>query len=191
MKSYPILVRLSILLIAICVVVAPGIWDHLYLLYPTPETESAFLKNYTPKNVIEQFAVEEVGSSYGHHSGGEAGHKFVTHTGGFDWHFAMRSEKWMPLMNALRDDVSTQLVGNGAQILSHSGDPCDGFHFEYKLGKSVGTLTISPLQTDSRIYRATPLGDGLVDVTARVEQTERWFPKEPGTIMISVNDDPR
>jgi len=190
MKSHPILVGLSILLLAVCVVVAPGIWDQLHTLYPTLETESAFLRNYTPKSVIERFDAEK-GSSYGQHSGGGAGRKFVTHTGGFDWYFAIRSEKWMPLMNALRDDASAQLVVNGAQILIQTGDANNGFHFEYKLGKSIGTLTISPLAQTSLIHRATPLCKGLVDVTARIEQTETWFPKEPGTITVSVNDDLR
>jgi len=91
MKSHPILVGLSILLLAVCVVVAPGIWDHLNTLCPTSETESAFLKNYTPKGVIERFDADK-GSSYRQHSGGGAGRKFVTHTGGFDWYFEMRCE---------------------------------------------------------------------------------------------------
>lgn len=94
-------------------------------------------------------------------------------------------------MNALSDDVSAQLAQNHAQILSQSGDPRDGFHFEYKLGKSIGTLTISPLSINSHIWRATPLREGLVDVTARIEQTETWFPKTPDTIVVRVNDDPR
>lgn len=187
MKSHPILVGLSILLLAVCVVVVPGIWDHLNTLYPTPETESAFLKNYTPKSVMDRFDAEG-GSSVMHHSGGGAGRKFVTHTGGFEWYFSIRTEKWMPLMNALRDDVSAQLADNGAHILGQSGDARDGFHFEYKVGKSIGTLTILPLAQTSLIHRATPLCNGLVDVTAHIEQTETWFPKEPGTIMVSVND---
>jgi hypothetical protein len=186
MKSHPILAGLSVLLLSVCVAVAPGIWDQLHTLYPTPETESSFLKNYTPKSVIERFDAEK-GSSYGQHSGGGAGRKFVTHTAGFDWYFAMRSEKWMPLMNALRDDASAQLVANGAQILSQTGDANVGFQFEYKLGRSIGTLTISPLGQTSLIHRATPLCKGLVDVTAHIEQTERWFPKEPGTITVRVN----
>jgi hypothetical protein len=143
MKSHPTLVGLLVLLLVISVAVAPGFWDQLHTLYPTPETESAFFKNYTPKTVIERFDAEK-GSSYGQHSGGGAGRKFVTHTGGFDWYFAMRSDKWVPLMNALRDDASAQLVANGAQILGQTGDARDGFHFEYKLEKSIGTLTISP-----------------------------------------------
>jgi hypothetical protein len=190
MKSHPILVGLSVLLLVLCVAVARGIWDQPYLLYPTPETESTFLKNYTPKSVIKQFEAK-IGSSYGQHSGSGAGREFVTHTGGFDWHFAMRPEEWMLLMNALRDDVSAQLVHNGAEILRQSGDPRDGFHFDYKLGRSIGTLTISPLRTDPFIHRVTPLRKALVDVTARIEQTETWFPKVPGTTMVSINHGPR
>src|SRR5215472_18187232 len=132
MKSRPILVVLSLLFLAICVVVAPAVWEQLHTLYPTPETESAFLKNYTPKTVIERFQANE-SSNYVHAGGGAAGLKFVTHTWGFQWSFAMSSEKWMPLMNALRDDVSAQLAQNDAQILGQSGNPRDGFHFEYKL----------------------------------------------------------
>lgn len=190
MKSQPILFGLLAVLLAICVVVAPGAWEQLHTLYPTAETESAFLQNYTPKSVIERFQANEASFS-GHDSGGAAGRKFVTHTGGFQWHFAMSSEKWMPLMNALSDDVSAQLAQNHAQILNQSGDPRDGFHFEYKLGKSIGTLTISPLSISTHIWRATPLREGLVDVTARIEQTETWSPKAPGTIIVRVNDVPR
>lgn len=192
MKSHPILVGLSVLSLAICVVAAWGIWEQLHTFYPTPETESAFLKNYTPKSVIERFQAKDVGlgSSYGSHKGAGAGRN-VTYTAGFNWHFAMRSEKWMLLMNALRDDVSGQLADNGAQILSESGDARDGFHFEYKLGKSIGTLTISPLSIDPGVHRATPLGPGLVDVHARIEQTETWFPKAPGAIVVRVDGDPR
>jgi len=188
MKSHRMLVGLSVLLLTICGVAVQVIWDHVHTLYPTPETESAFLKNYTPKRVIEQFE-SDLTSSYGQHSGGEAGRKFVTHRAGFEWYFAMPSEKWMPLMNALRDDVSAQLVGNGAQILSQSGDPRNGFHFEYKLGKSVGTLTISPLAITSPLLvrRGSPLPEGTEEVTASIEQTETWFPKEPGTITVSIN----
>ena len=39
----------------------------------------------------------------------------------------------MSLMDALQDEVRSQLVGSGAQILGRSGDARDGFHFEYNL----------------------------------------------------------
>jgi len=56
MKSDRVFVGLCVLLLAICgAVVVPVIWDRLHTLYPTPETESAFLKNYAPNRVIEPF----------------------------------------------------------------------------------------------------------------------------------------
>ena len=91
-------------------------------------------------------------------------------------------------MNALRDDVTAQLQANGAEVLQQSGGPHEGFHFDYKVGKSMGTLTILPLTIDTHVRRVTPLCAGIVDVTASIEQTETWFPKGPGTIAVKIND---
>ena len=159
-------------------------------MYPAPETESGFLKNYTPNRVIEPF--EEQPSWSDQTRGDGAGREFATHTGRFDWHFTMRPEKWVPLMNAIRDDASAQLAGNGARILSQGGDPSDGFHFDSKLGKSVGSLTISPLKIISPlpIRRGPPWPEGTVNVTAEIRLSGKWFPKEPGTIETSVNNSP-
>ena len=165
------------------ILTAPVVWSHFHIWYPTPETETAFLRN-----VIEQFEEGGENSSYSDHKGGSAGSKFVTHSAGFEWHFAMRSERWIGLMDALQDDVRSQLVGSGAQILNQSGDARDGFHFEYKLGNSVGTLTILPLRIDSATHRAMLLRTGLVDTDARIEQTETWFPKPPGLMVVRVDD---
>ncbi len=189
MKSYRKLIGLSALLLILCGTGAGWvIWDRLHTLYPTPETESSFLENYTPQRMIEQFECD-LPSSHGHHSSGEAGREFVTHNAGFESFFAMRSEKWTPLMQALNDDVSAQLTENGAQILSPSGDPRSGFHFDYKLGKSIGTLTISPLAITppSSIHRGAELPAGTVDVTAEIQAAEKWFPEEPGTIQVSLS----
>src|SRR3954447_14635209 len=141
MKSPRVLISLSVLLLTI--VVVPPIWDRLHTFYPTAETESAFFKNYTPANVLDQFEEEGSGAQLGGRTAA-AGHDSVTRAATFDGYFALRSEKWMPLMDALRDDVAAQLVGNGARVLSEGGDARAGFHFDYKLGKTVGSVTISP-----------------------------------------------
>jgi len=161
----------------------PAIWDRLHTLHPTPETESAFLKNYSPQRVIERFEYDQ-GSGNGHIIGGEPGRNFVTHKARIDWYFTIRSERWLSLMGALGDDVPMQLLGNGAQILSQNGNPRDGFRFEYKICKSVGTLAILPLAINSGVYRLSPLPKGLLDVTARIELMETWFPKTPGVITM-------
>ncbi|HEY6302884.1 MAG TPA: hypothetical protein VIX14_07435 [Terriglobales bacterium] len=130
--------------------------------------------------MIEQFECD-LPSSYGHHSSGEAGRDFVTHNAGFESFFAMRSEKWTPLMPALHDDVSAQLTENGAQILSR-GDPGSGFHFDYKLGKSIGTLTISPwaITPRSSIHRGAELPADTVDVNGEFRQPRSGSPRSRG-----------
>jgi hypothetical protein len=187
MKSHRILVGLSVIVLTVIGGYAGSVmWDQAHILRPTSENESAFFRSYSPQRVIEQFDAK-MGSATSRSISRGGGREFVTHNATADCQFAMRSEKWMPFMNALRDDVSAQLLGNGTQILSQSGDPRDGFQFEYKLGKSFGTLKVSPLAIDYGIRRITPLPGSVEDVTARIEQTEKWFPKQPGIIAININ----
>ena len=187
MKSSRVLIVLSVLLVTVGVVAVPLIWDRVHKFYPTPETESAFLKTYTPTNVLDRFN-EGQGASYADGRTAGAGHDSVTHTATFDGYFALCSEKWMPLMDALRDDVAAQLVANRPHILSQGGDARAGFHFDYKLGKTLGSVTISPLALTSRIARRMPLPSGMVDAHTSIEVAEKWFPKEPGLIQFSVNN---
>ena len=99
----------------------------------------------------------------------------------------------MPLMDALRDDVAAQLVGNEARILSQIGEARAGFHSDYKLGKTVGAVTITPLQLTlvepTRLLgHRMPLPNCMVGVHTSIEVAEKWFPKEPGLIQVSVNN---
>jgi hypothetical protein len=154
------------------------IWDNSHLLYATPETETAFLKSYTPQHVIEQFQCNERwghGAASGNSAG--AGKAFVTHEANFSSFFPMRSDKLLPLTIALNDDVAAQLNLTGAQILSRGGDARTGFHYDYKLGKSLGRVTISPVSLDSGIHRAMLLPKQMVDVATKVELAEKWYPK--------------
>lgn len=196
MKSPRVLAALSVLLLAVGVL----IWDRVHtfihqatdLISPTPETESEFLKNYTPTNVLNRFNDGQASYSNGRTAG--AGYESVTHTANFEGYFALCSEKFMPLMDALRDDVAAQLVGNGARILSQIGEAPAGFHFDYKLGKTVGSVTISPLELPPHVSgtgtlsRSMPHPNCMVDVRTRIDVAEKWFPKEPGLTQVSVNN---
>jgi hypothetical protein len=93
----------------------------------------------------------------------------------------MRFDKWTPLMAALNNDVYQQLVLNGAQILNRSGDPHSGFQYDYKLGKSIGSLMIAPVSTPSPspIHRRYSLPNSTADVRVHIEEREMWFPTEP------------
>jgi hypothetical protein len=182
MKSHVLAIRLWVPLLLVSTAVAIAWWQQSRVFYATPETESVFLKNYTPEHIIECFRERE-SFSQARNFGSAAGYTFVGHQAGFQFFVVLRPEKWMPLMNALRDDVLQQLANNGAEVLSQNGNPHDGFHFDYRLNKSIGSLTILPLGTTppSQIHRNTPLPQGMGDVTVKIEQTEKWFPKGAGT----------
>jgi len=177
------------LLILFSVALVVAIWDRHRILYPTPDTESAFLRAYTPEKTIAPFMCN-LPSSHMRKSGGSAGRQFVTRDGGFEWYFAMRSENWMPLMDALQKDVVAQLRLNRAEILDSGGDEHSGFQFDYKLGHSIGRARIVPLAITppSQIHRGAPLSSGVIETTVRIDIEEKWFPKEPGTIQVRLSD---
>src|SRR5215472_9367222 len=101
MKSPRVLIALSVLLLT----VGWLIWGRVHTFSPF-ETESAFLKNYTPTNVLNRF--NEGKASYASGRGAGSGQDSVTLTADFGGDFALCSENFMPLMDALRDDVATQ-----------------------------------------------------------------------------------
>lgn len=182
MKSPRDLIALSVFLLT----VGSLVWDRVHIYPATSETESAFLKNYTPTNVLNRF--NDGQASYSSGRGDGAGYESVRHTANFEGYFALCSEKFMPLMDALRDDVEAQLVGNGARILSQIGLAQAGFHLDYKLGKTVGSVTISPLQLRPELSRRNPLPNCMVDVQTRIDVAEKWSPREPDLTQVSVNN---
>lgn len=198
MKSPWVLIALSLLLLA----VGWSVWDRGHTFSPSEtwdrartfspaETESTFLKNYTPTNVLNRF--NEGKASYGSGSGAAFGHDSVTHKVHFDGDFALCSEKFMPLMDALSDDVTTRLVGNGARILSQIGDARAGFYFDYKLGKTVGSVTIAPLELTpvnptGFLGHSMPVPNCMVGVHTSIKVAEQWFAKDPGLTQVSVNN---
>ena len=156
------------------------------MLYPSPENESAFLRRYSPEQVIKSFACNRSLASSNYKSSA-AGWKYVSRKAGQEWILSVRAEDWMPLMDALKQDASEQLASNGAQILSENGGPRTGFHFDYKDGHIFGSLTILPLTVSSSVHRAKPLPQDLADISARIEQTEMWFPNTPGLMQTSIS----
>ena len=179
MKPRRISLAFSVLLLAVGLFAVPIVWIHFQTLYPTAETESSFLKNYTTRSVIERFEDKRAIRTTSAYKGGDAGRKFVTHTAQFYESFGLRTEECIPLMNALRDDMARQLVENGASILSENGDARQGFRFDYQIDKSLGSVTIMPLTSTPRMRQ---LPTGSLDAGTSILITEKWFPKKPSMI---------
>lgn len=145
------------------------------LVSPTPETESAFLKTYTPNKVIDRFKAagfseESVGTS----SGADRG--FAAHEKDFEPTLVIHTTDSVALVQALRDDFTSSLVAQGGQVVALSGNPVDGFTIKYALGKSEGTFDVGPLRSlPASSLQAGESGSGKVTVSLRIRIAEKWF----------------
>jgi hypothetical protein len=157
------------------------------LVYATPETESPFFKTYSAEPATNAFISERHVSAMSTHEGAAAGEISANHEKGFDYHFVIQRQNWMPLMRALASDIAEKLRESGAEVVDASGDPRQGFRFQYTSGNSVGNAEIAPLdipdpsQTPPFCLRANE-----TTVRLRVTIREEWFKTKPGLIRISI-----
>jgi hypothetical protein len=142
---------------------------HLQLNTRPPDQASVFLKNYTPKQVVDSFRSTEDGYGWGESDGGPNG---TVNNREIQSRFAIRMADRELLMLALKNDVDSQLAFYGATVLSQSGDAESGFVFHYRLGANTGTLTLSPIVLNHDVQRGLPLPSGIADVTFTVKITE-------------------
>ena len=181
-----VLVPISLLLLVGVIVAAEAIGHLRYRYSPSVEHESTFLRNYSPRPVIELFAFKQGPLSILDGTSSGAGWKFVTNERKIDPTFAIQTDMRTPLMTALSEDVAVQLSRDGSTIISRSGDPASGFHFSYKDGTSVGSVTLLPLSDQAWSSPNPALAEGVRVVRANIVISERWFPNEPGAVQASM-----
>jgi hypothetical protein len=181
-----VLVPMSLLLLVSIIAAGAVIGHQQYRYSPSVEHESSFLRNYSPGPVIELFAFKQDPPSIGDGTGSGAGRKFVTNERTIDLMFAIQTDIRTPLMTALSEDIAAQLTRFGSTIISRSGDPAVGFHFSYKDGTSVGSVTLLPLSDRARSSLNPPLAEGVKEVRANIVISEKWFPEESGAVQASM-----
>jgi hypothetical protein len=158
--------------------IVAGTVENLLLISPTPETESTFFRSFTPDDVVKRFACEP-GWSSGGQSGG-AGIGYTTHEKDFDRYFAIHAKDWVPAMGFLQEGISSQLLAEGAQILSQSGGAAEGLSMRYRSGKSLGSVVVEPLKTvDPDTLGPQGVCKGGIAVRLKVSMLEKWYKKDP------------
>jgi hypothetical protein len=166
------LARASLLVLAGLLISA--VLDQARLVSPAPENESAFLKTYTPNNVIDKFKAAAFTQISTETSAG-ANRGFATHEKDFEPTLVINSEDWVALLQALRDDVVSKLAAQGARIMEQSGDQVYGFQIKYELGKSKGTVALEPIKMVPASNLASPgSGPNKVTVNLRIHIDEKW-----------------
>jgi hypothetical protein len=186
MKSrQPAVVVLECLLLLV-VAVAANDWiarTFVYRYTPSLEHESVFLRNYSPRPVLESFAVQhsiEIADGIGSGSG----RKFVTNERTIDPTFAIQADLRPSLMTALSEDLAAQLVRNGATIVAKRGGPQGEFRLSYRDGTSAGSVLSYPF-TDW-LNQSGPVTAGTQKVCAHIVISEKWFPREIDAIRAST-----
>jgi len=146
-------------------------------VYPTPETQTQFLRAYAPNHVFDRFRDSKYSGSMGSGGGHRAGLGFATHTQGVDQELVMRSSDRKALMAALDEDVKSLLAATDAKVISETSNDTDGIRVRYLSGKSAGTVTIKPPDPipDPGQYLRQSLGPGEIAVWIRIGIEETWF----------------
>jgi hypothetical protein len=152
------------------------------LYYPVPSTESTFIQNYSAEPVINKFRSDHYGANTsGGLTDGAAGQTYVTNEGTVKLRFFIAEDKAEALMNALNDDAQNQIEGSGAEVIGHAGNAVKGYHFSYRTGQIIGSLTIGsprdrPFDLVEPELLTLPWGMRSVEVSLKAE--EHWFPEK-------------
>lgn len=167
------------ILLASVLLVPAGLFlvDRALTVYPTPETQTQFLRTYAPSRVFDRFRDSQYPGSTVSGGGHGAGLGFATHTQGLEQELVIRSSDSTALMAALDEDVTSFLTASGAKVISQTGNDADGIRVHYVAGKSVGSVTIKPPDPipNPGQYLRRSLGPGEIDVWVRIGIEETWF----------------
>jgi hypothetical protein len=143
-----------------------------------PDTQSAFLKNYNPRSLIERFACGNiVPSSFGPSHGASAGVGFVSHQSSFTAFIEIDEAHWVPLTQALAADVNKQLLLRGGERNGAGKDATSLFY--YQDGRSIGSVSIPPLVPYDWITNNFDRHAGCTPVLVNVYIDEVFVPKLP------------
>lgn len=83
--------------------------DQSRYIYPTPETQSGFLKLYSSASIVGRFQAKQ-SSSWEHSAESAAGRKFATHHVEDAQHFIISAERKPLLLAATKESILRKLA---------------------------------------------------------------------------------
>ncbi len=110
---------------------------------PGPETESAFLKSYSPAAAISEF-LGGAGPAITRTIDSAGSFGFATHKEDFRMELAADPMKFTALMEAVRKDAGEKLKQSGAKVVSDKEEAPAGFRIGYETGATRGALIVKP-----------------------------------------------
>jgi hypothetical protein len=175
LKQFGVLAASGLFLL-VCVYSIFSLAIKAFTVYPTPETKSAFLKNYSPKDVIESFDTKQGGQGF--ESDGSNAHRgFATHQRDFTQIFHMQTDKRAEFMATIRAGILSQLRSQNAHIFAESSQADGSFKLKYVTGKTEGSVVLSPLENvqETPQERLGREGIDVPKVLMHLHIDETWF----------------
>jgi hypothetical protein len=149
---------------------------HAGMVYPTPDTRSAFLESYSLDGVVRSFAAH-TGSEQQMVRGADAHKGFATHLKTVEATFAVESKDREAVMAMVQSDVAVRLRRQTSAITSESTLPDGSLRFAYTTGNTEGTVLVKALKQEDApsISGRAGLPRGEVAITVGVEIQEKWI----------------
>jgi hypothetical protein len=151
------------------------------LCHPGPQTESGFIRDYTPEPVIAKFRSHHFGADETSKIGrGEPGDTYVTNEVSFQPHFVISEARKDEMMYSLLGATVALLQLTGAEIIGSAGDAEHGYHISYATGQIIGSIEITPhvdsICRDILSNQRLPIGMQRIEVSIKAQ--EHWFPSK-------------
>jgi hypothetical protein len=156
----------------LCAAFALDLYSRATTIYPTPQTQSAFFKSYSPKSAIARYEANE-GSSTGESYSGDAGNETAHYARELQYWGYVPTDQQPKLFAELHSSIVHELVALKAQVLS---DEWDGrsFQVQYSMGQTSGKAMGGPVE-DSSVIREGPAVKHLAPRLAlHVRIEEQW-----------------
>lgn len=138
---------------------------------PGAETESAFLKSYSPARAIGVF-LGGTGPEITRTIDSAGSFGFATHKEDFRMELAADPVKFTALMEAVRKDAGEGLKRTGAKIVSDKEEAPAGFRIGYETGATRGAIIVKP-DGLSRTEGKTKLDVTIEEMWSEAESARR------------------
>lgn len=148
-------------------------WIDSRRIIAGPQNQSAFYRGYDPEEVVERFRNPYEG--YGRLSDSSAVQdtEFVKHSKGFEPQFTIESYRKAELVNAIDQQIRSELEVTGTHVIYRFEEPSGNFGYKYATPNGGGSIVVH-LPEPYAVTRNMPLPSNLEDISLKIDLEETW-----------------
>ena len=156
----------------LCAAFALDLYSRAATIYPTPQTQSTFFKNYSLKSTVSRYDANE-GASTGESYSGSAGRKAATNAREFQYWGYVPTSHQPGLFAEIHAGVLRDLKAQMARVLSDEWDGTN-FQIQYAIGHTSGKAIGGPVEDTSVIHEGPAVKHLAPRLALHVRIEEQW-----------------